>query len=867
MSFLFTTPRQQALDANGSPLPGAKLRFFDAGTSNPRTVFTDAARTVPHAIPVVADSAGRFAPIFLPDGSYKAILTDQADVTVWTDDNLDGPVDLATLSIDFAKPRIPTISKTAAATLTTADLGQQIVADTSGGSFQLTLPAVSGADGKPAIIRKHVANGTVSLKALGSDLIYSAGGSFSSYQIAKAGATVMLMPAGGGWYVWEQLPNTSGSITPDMLSSSLSGSFVQVGSLLLWPKGSNYPAGYLAAEGQAVSRTTYATLFALVGTIYGPGDGSTTFNLPDYRGYFLRGHDNGAGRDPDASTRTDSGGGTVGDNVGTVQADDFKSHAHATTVSTVLNLVAKTLGSFVNMTTGGFGYGTGPTAWGLSLDPPTVFTTATATNTVTNLSMGGAETRPLNRSVKVLIFADPSAASGGTGSYSTFLHGFGAPADSLGNNSDLYLDLTAGKFWGPKASNSWSGLSFRATLHAGLNYIFSTTITDADPGAGVLRLNNASLGSATAAYVAATDDDGNSVGSLIAAWANSGNTALRGRMVIKKLLSGLTYAQYDVTGSPGLHPSGAHYDVTLSNAVVIGTLADLDPISVQFVPAGPAGPTGTGTPGGATTQVQFNDAGSLAGDAGLVYNKTTKAMTGTGAWTAASMSSTTTVTATTDLIGKRVTPQAGTTTSAPVVLSTGVNLTTPVAGSVEYDGTVEYFTNTTGRGVVPVEHFLQLIADQTGTNVATAQPLFPGGGVTGIAVQANTTYEFEIKAEIDQGAAGLHSLGFLFAGTATLTAIDYLAITGNSNGSAVPTGAAITRATVATVVNITAAVAAVTQNQVWIRGTVRINAAGTLIPQFQYSAAPGAAPTIKAGTKMRVWAHGTSSVLNVGPWS
>lgn len=44
------------------------------------------------------------------------------------------------------------------------------------------------------------------------------------------------------------------------------------------------PAGFLLCDGSAVSRTTYAALFALLGTIYGVGDGSTTFNLPDLRG-------------------------------------------------------------------------------------------------------------------------------------------------------------------------------------------------------------------------------------------------------------------------------------------------------------------------------------------------------------------------------------------------------------------------------------------------------------------------------------------------------------------------------------------------------------------------------------------------------
>lgn len=46
---------------------------------------------------------------------------------------------------------------------------------------------------------------------------------------------------------------------------------------------------WLWCNGQAVSRTTYADLFTHIGTYYGAGDGSTTFNVPDYRGYFLRG--------------------------------------------------------------------------------------------------------------------------------------------------------------------------------------------------------------------------------------------------------------------------------------------------------------------------------------------------------------------------------------------------------------------------------------------------------------------------------------------------------------------------------------------------------------------------------------------------
>lgn len=57
------------------------------------------------------------------------------------------------------------------------------------------------------------------------------------------------------------------------------------------------PAEYLKANGAAVSRSTYAALFAVTGTTFGAGDGSTTFNLPDLRAEFIRGWDDGRGID------------------------------------------------------------------------------------------------------------------------------------------------------------------------------------------------------------------------------------------------------------------------------------------------------------------------------------------------------------------------------------------------------------------------------------------------------------------------------------------------------------------------------------------------------------------------------------------
>ena len=73
------------------------------------------------------------------------------------------------------------------------------------------------------------------------------------------------------------------------------------------------PSGWLKANGAAVSRTTYAALFDAIGTTFGVGDGRTTFNLPDLRGEFIRGLDDGRNIDG-------------GRGLGTVQVDAIKTH-------------------------------------------------------------------------------------------------------------------------------------------------------------------------------------------------------------------------------------------------------------------------------------------------------------------------------------------------------------------------------------------------------------------------------------------------------------------------------------------------------------------------------------------------------------
>ncbi len=79
---------------------------------------------------------------------------------------------------------------------------------------------------------------------------------------------------------------------------------------------SSAPSGWLFCDGSAVSRTTYSNLFLAIGTAHGAGDGANTFNLPDYRGMFLRGFDAGRGVDPARAFASS-------------QTDEIKSHNHS----------------------------------------------------------------------------------------------------------------------------------------------------------------------------------------------------------------------------------------------------------------------------------------------------------------------------------------------------------------------------------------------------------------------------------------------------------------------------------------------------------------------------------------------------------
>jgi len=140
--------------------------------------------------------------------------------------------------------------------------------------------------------------GVSSLPAFAGDrVIYNPDNNGNVVIRVNSGGTVKdvmsISGASGVVSLTEPLPASSGGVPP--------------GALMPFA-GSSAPTGWLLADGTAVSRTTYAALFAAIGTSYGAGNGTTTFNIPDMRGRAAFGKDNMGGV---AANRLTSGGSGV----------------------------------------------------------------------------------------------------------------------------------------------------------------------------------------------------------------------------------------------------------------------------------------------------------------------------------------------------------------------------------------------------------------------------------------------------------------------------------------------------------------------------------------------------------------------------
>ncbi len=151
-SVLVFPPGFRLLDASGEPLPGGKIKFYEAGTTTARTVYSDSSLdsslgsivyTGSDGLPVASAGSSTAVSVYTGINAYKVIVTDDSDVVLFTLDNRSGALDTSSfLSADSASTlSISVVTKTSNYTLASSDRGRLVQCNTTGGNFTLTLPS------------------------------------------------------------------------------------------------------------------------------------------------------------------------------------------------------------------------------------------------------------------------------------------------------------------------------------------------------------------------------------------------------------------------------------------------------------------------------------------------------------------------------------------------------------------------------------------------------------------------------------------------------------------------------------------------------------------------------------------------------
>lgn len=401
MAVVTPTAKAQFIDAAGVPLAGGFLYTYAAGTTTPQATYTDSAASTPNSNPIVLDSRGE-ANIWLASANYKFKLCDSTNTEIWTVDNIAAPSTAlspvfssnVTISANTSGPALLVTQTGAGAAIRVQDSADPdaspFIVDTDGNVGIGTATPANALDLAGGAIQLSTTGGTARtvISADATDSIFAASDA-RNFTVKTNAATRLTVNATAA-------TSTVPVVLPSDPTTALQAATKQYvdaagpsGAIMAFA-GSTAPSGWLKCEGQAISRTTYATLYAAIGTTWGTGDGSTTFNVPDLRGMFLRGTGTNA---------TGSSSGAAGPSVGAYAADTYLNHTHTDSGHT-------------HNATGSGAYfaqiGAGSSTW-QNIQPQASTpiyqqaTTASGTANIQTSTTGGTETKPKNYGVLYII--------------------------------------------------------------------------------------------------------------------------------------------------------------------------------------------------------------------------------------------------------------------------------------------------------------------------------------------------------------------------------------------------------------------------------------------------------------------------------
>ena len=292
----------KTVDGSGSGLDADTLDGHNADANN--TVSTIVAR----------DSSGNFSASQITANTFVGSLYLGTSSNITFEGSVDNDYEVTLTSINPTADRTLSLPNATGTLVSTGDTGTvtntMLAGSIANNKLQYSTISIEG---------NEVALGE-SVSITSSDLVWSGSQTFLDNKFTikdnldnTKALTLQVSNISSGTTKTLTAPNENGTIsTREYMTEYVNALFR--GQVAYFPL-DDAPTGWLKADGSAVSRTTYSALYAVIGTAFGSGDGSTTFNLPDLRAEFIRGLDSGRGVDS-------------GRVLGSVQTSSVGSHTH-----------------------------------------------------------------------------------------------------------------------------------------------------------------------------------------------------------------------------------------------------------------------------------------------------------------------------------------------------------------------------------------------------------------------------------------------------------------------------------------------------------------------------------------------------------
>jgi len=606
-------------DANGDPVSGGSVEFYEAGTSTAKTVYSNATLATSLGSTVTLDSGGypvsggsTKTMIYTGTAAYKVIVKDADGTTLITHDNVPGAVTIPT-NDEIALPETPVVSRTTTYQILSTDQGKLINADPTGGSFAITLPNALTVGDSWLVGVRHSGSSTnaVAVRSLGGQTIGAPGqASATSIALTGLGHTMWFVSDGAGWSVDAEVPSLMSGGLPHF----------RVTDRLTAPPASPTGGARYIINGSPTG--AWSTLsFAENQVVESDGNGSWLGYTPangwmawvDDEDVITVFHDS-AWEDwsnvtaPSTSAlkiavfsdekATNTSGGTPVDDTWTTSTLNTTRSNNITGASLASNVITLPTGKYQISAQKSF-YAASETQIRMRNTTTSTNIGVSAQGYSSNFVSAGASilagfVLPLTAYVEVTAATETIELQ----YYSTVggvANGLGR-VRNIGTENEVYavvtiLDLTS--IQGPAGEQGTQGAD---GLDAAYPYQWSTA-TSGDPGSGKVLGNSATIASITQINISETDSAGGSMADVLATWDDS-TSSVRARLKITKEGATQNFHLFSITGAAT--DAGTYWTIPVTYVATSGTVANSDNCAVLVVEKGDKGDTGSTGSTGAT---------------------------------------------------------------------------------------------------------------------------------------------------------------------------------------------------------------------------------------------------------------------------